>query len=639
VRARPASPRVLLAVVAGLAIVGLALLLMLRAREAGPQAGVLLGADGPLPAPHFRDDGAAAEAPMPAPVSARPEPLAAAAEPAGQAADDGSFYSGPRRSISGRVLRASDGTPLEGARVLLHDIRTVNARGESVAFQLSLLDADGDGNVEFSAPSLSLSSQPQPVETDAQGRFELRDVPLDIVELWVASDDAWPERRTAYSLPAPAGDLTQTADITGLELVFDSGFRLRARVLDARGTPIAGATVGLGPMEPAVTDLAGNCEFRDVAPERTAEALASDGFDFGTTAVAVYAEAPWHQRGTNYVGTPADPTAVLVTEFRLEGSGALQGIVSSAAGEPMESVEVRLLALMTGEPGTLTPDHLHAQTGADGAYRLDHVPEGNYLVLVGEQRSGLAGFMGAAEGGQISMFVELVGGGEGSTFRLLGERPRETAERLFPDVLIEAGRVTHLDVVLEAGATIEGDVTNADGVPIMGVTVTLERVLRWPAGSGGAPGESVHASTEDSVATDDAGHFRFEQVAAGEKRLSAGDSEQHFVPQTHTLFVSGTALQQVDFALQAALVARGRVIDPAGAPIEGAAVALTPMAGSTAALCPNGEASTDADGWFEVRGLAPVEYRVSITRPDRADIVDALVPGQPPRTWVMAQLP
>ncbi|HZL99707.1 MAG TPA: carboxypeptidase regulatory-like domain-containing protein, partial [Planctomycetota bacterium] len=138
----------------------------------------------------------------------------------------------PRRWVSGRVVRASDGTPIVGAAVR--------------------------------APP---SGQTTGGITEApDGRFRIwpRET-AGHLEVSLSRTQFWPPAPQSYPIEPGA------ADIEDLELVYDSGFSVEGRVLDQGGRPVRHASVLLGPASGAgsdgfATDSSGRFLIRDLAP-------------------------------------------------------------------------------------------------------------------------------------------------------------------------------------------------------------------------------------------------------------------------------------------------------------------------------------------------------------------------------------
>ena len=151
---------------------------------------------------------------------------------------------------------------------------------------------------------------------------------------------------------------------------------------------------------------------------------------------------------------------------------------SGAIGGRVEIVEINLRAPLRRATVTLRKDSGEltrtTATDADGLYRFDGIPAGNYRVSVEK-----AGF--------------------------LCEAPATQA--------VASGARVVVNVVAARAAAIEGRVIEDTGKPIAELTVTAERL----ADTGGQP----TAERSYSAKTDDLGRFRVHTLPAGRYRVSA----------------------------------------------------------------------------------------------------------------------
>ncbi len=206
------------------------------------------------------------------------------------------------------------------------------------------------------------------------------------------------EPRSAEELPGPGGPLEEPApgprtlgSIEARPAGGDGGY---TRVFDGVGT-IAGQVRmadGSAPprwtlhLEPSLVTRG-----RGEAVTRTVEAApAEETFevrDLPMGAYRVFATAPGHRSaavevalykleglehlpGMNYVN-------LTVT---LQGMASVDGIVRRASGDPADDLPVHLLPHAGAAPG----DRLSATTDLAGVYRFDAVPEGSWLLCVGD---------------------------------------------------------------------------------------------------------------------------------------------------------------------------------------------------------------------------------------------------------------
>ena len=244
------------------------------------------------------------------------------------------------------------------------------------------------------------------------------------------------------------------------------GVRVEGLVLDdASGLPVAGAVV--------VSETDAPLQILPIADaESAAEAsllpLAHTGPDGGfvledlsSAAHVLRATAP------GYAPAWRGPLAVvdaLPIELRLSAGGRLEGLVSNDAGAPVEG---GLLILSITDFGAAHPlmSYAMAFTGADGRYRIDDLPEGDWPLL---------------------------------SFGRPGPGMPLDPELGF--VHIAPGEVTRRDFAEErAGVRLEGVLTGSDGQPAAGSAV-------WLIQAEGGP-DMV------STTTDGEGRYAFEGLA------------------------------------------------------------------------------------------------------------------------------
>lgn len=310
---------------AALALAGSAWLLLGSEQESS-------GASGAAPVPRVGAPDAQreflpapADSPAPSPLAGErqlvQQPEAPQTEPAPAPA--------PTLSLSGRVLRKSDGTPWAGVRVGHEWVQ----------------DSDSPGST-----------------TDDEGRFVLAAVPADAMELIVSRTDGWPPSPQHFPLAA----LVQAGQ--DLTLICDSGFSVVGRVLNDLGQPLDGADVDANGLTFTQADGAGRFQLRDVAPAPAEHS------------VRVSARAPWHQQAGRDLLVPRAPENRVEVELSLKGSGAVQGVVTDGRGWALPEARVRLTWRQDTAWGGEAPTHLTSTTDIRGQYRLDHVPPGIWVL-------------------------------------------------------------------------------------------------------------------------------------------------------------------------------------------------------------------------------------------------------------------
>ncbi|QCB92224.1 carboxypeptidase regulatory-like domain-containing protein [Cellulomonas shaoxiangyii] len=149
---------------------------------------------------------------------------------------------------------------------------------------------------------------------------------------------------------------------------------------------------------------------------------------------------------------------------------------------------------------------------------------------------------------------------------------------------------------------LSGRVTDVDGEPVAGV-----RVEAHGSGLGWAVTDASGAWTIGGLP---AGSYRirFEAFAAG-LAPEYWDDAPSMMTGTVVRVAEGEAVAGLDAQLAPGAVVRGRVVDPAGAPVAFATVSVERL--DVPGVPPSG-AYTDADGTYEVRALAAGTYRLKV---------------------------
>ena len=215
--------------------------------------------------------------------------------------------------------------------------------------------------------------------------------------------------------------------------------------------------------------------------------------------------------------------------IRLQPGESLGGLVQDEAGRPIAGAEVYLWShnYKRKDPHELLFD-LRAISGPDGRWRTSGAPE-----TTGE----LLGFHVVHPD-------------------YLSSRDY-TAKELIPRITdLRAGKAV---TVMKKGVPIEGRVVDENGRPVAGVMVL----------SSSSPGRLYSEVDRFAVTTDDKGHFRTGQVKDGPWFLLA--RAPGHAPGVASVKI-GKAIPQVEMALGAPHPFLGRVVDPAGKPVEGAFV-------------------------------------------------------------------
>ncbi len=201
-------------------------------------------------------------------------------------------------------------------------------------------------------------------------------------------------------------------------------------------------------------------------------------------------------------------------------------------------------------------------------------------------------------------------------------------------MMVEAGKSVTVDLRLPRGGVITGRIVDEDGEPVVGATVQVERRQEEP--SRGAPWVF---GLRGSATTDDRGIYRIYGLASGRYYVSARVRETQAVrilsgtsllmPQEGAVtyypgvssreraveveVVEGAETTGIDFKI-APEKERGIVFGvvrkrETGEPVPGIII----IAYSTERPSIDARATTDEQGHYELKGLAPGTYRVQVT--------------------------
>jgi protocatechuate 3,4-dioxygenase beta subunit len=252
----------------------------------------------------------------------------------------------------------------------------------------------------------------------------------------------------------------------------------------------------------------------------------------------------------------AGPGFAPIGFFVATGSASLRGTVTEDNGVALATATVcaRQMSDSTGEDSTMTPRC--TMVGVDGKYALADLAPGRWMVS-------------ATAPGHLPG-VHSFAGGMRETF--LGAQDARTDV----NIALQLG-----------GARLEGHVVDAEGVAIVGATVTIESGLA----------DLVVTSDEQGAFTAD--------VGSGLASISA----EH--PGYADSLAEGVAPTSMRIVMLRETVLAGRVIDAATQlPVAGARV--RPGGSDEVSWASNAESAlTDADGRFRIEGLTSGRYRPS----------------------------
>jgi protocatechuate 3,4-dioxygenase beta subunit len=495
----------------------------------------------------------------------RPEMLARPLLPAAVSGADGRFavadlLPGPQRFTAFKAgLPEADSDALEAAAGGSVAVTLTLARGASLA--LTVHDPDGRAlagtEVKAWAVPVSRANEPrfgaslrgrggEPAATAtaaADGRVVLAPLAPGAVTLELAAPGY--VRRS----------IDATVDAAGTDLgvqVLEPGVEVLGRVVDEAGNGVAEVNVMIEDMpgmafgEPvASSDAAGHFTIAD-RPRGGELRLVARG-EKVVPAAAVVVRMP-----------PEGPV-----ELRVRRARTLTGrVVDERDGEPVAGARVAVHKEITLAASRTMMSAGQAESGEDGAFRVEGLGVGGYVVEV--------------------------------------ESPGYTPQRL--DVTVPEGEAPRpLTVILRRGLAVAGRVEEADGSPAAGVFVDL----------GSAASEQSLAGRDNvrrSARSDPEGAFRFDGLAPGRYQVGAGDDAGAGASEV----VEAGAADEVVLRLRPPGSLVCRVGDPDSAPVAGAEVRVFPV---SAAVTGPQRQRTDATGTATFPSVAAQRYRVSVAAP------------------------
>lgn len=358
----------------------------------------------------------------------------------------------------------------------------------------------------------------------------------------------------------------------------------------------------------------------------------------------------------------------------MNAGGGIRGKVVDRFGRPVpSSIVVALSPTAMGGQGDPSGGALYqGQSAADGAYEMKHVQAGSYFLVAtrGDEALNPASFLGnlnfdlvTVPAGQIVQYdvVDSSAGGcrvrgtiacggkpvdrgtltavtfesetmlgvefkatqvkEGGTFEFPGLAPGDYQLNLDGAgrqvrMRLEVPDAPELVIALhcpEGG--LEGLVVDAAGNAVTEADLVLRPRERGER-QGGLLGSLIGGEgTAYRASTDKEGRFSFERLDAGRYELVArprGKAKAQHAPSEPMRVVidEDRVTRGVKIELPAALAIVGVVKDAQGAPVSGAEV----FASAKEQRGAGDRARTNAEGRFELQGLAPGTYEVSATK-------------------------
>ena len=470
-----------------------------------------------------------------------------------------------------------------------------------------------------------IGSATRTATTDAGGRFRVDGLSSDLADVGV--------RASGYPLLVVPGVRVGDGDPEPIRL--KPGAAVTGRVLDAGGNGVAGVPVRLQFERDFRT--AGDprlWSITDTFPRRVTDKDGRFRFD-GLAAGAWSAETRKDAEGAKLEGIALAPGAERDIELVLRTRDRLTVIVATSLGEPVAGADIRLEA-----PGERLPVG-YGQTDASGRSVIDVTP-GAATVKVGhdtlrdesrqvqlepgdtelrfelqpgtEIRGTVRSYDGAPLGlATVAAATEYEFGAEShrtntvsdenGAFRLTGLEPRRynlTARSPGyadggPDQPIQVGdgAVEGIEIVLERGASIVGAVTGLSPSDLNQVEIQLWRNSRL---------RRVSPETD--------GSFQVDGIAPGAWRAIAVRGQpgsEHRITRTVTV-ERGVAETFVELPFEPGYRLTGQVFD-GGEPLGNAGLRVSGRGHDHSQ-----SARTDREGRFEMTGLQPGAYRLTISR-------------------------
>ena len=465
---------------------------------------------------------------------------------AGQTTTSTNFSLAAGGSISGKVIRDSDGSPVANADVWADGYDGGGGNGTRTAadgtYTVSGLTA-GDYRVQVRAPEQGLAGE------------------------FYADTSEWHQ---AAKVSVAAGATTANIDFSLAAGGSISGTVIR----DADGTPVANADVwaetyqccggGNGTRTAAdgtytITGLTAG-SYR-VGVHIDEQALAGEFYD-NTSA--------WDKASSVTVTVAQTTTGI---DFSLAARGSISGtVVRDSDGTPIANVDVwaETYVCCSGGSGT--------RTAADGTYTITGLTAGDYRLQVHIEKGHLA-----------------------------GEFYNNTSDwDKASKVSVTAGATTpNVNFSLGTGGSISGTISRAsDGTPVANADVWANV---YDGGGGG--GTRTAADGTYTIAGLAAGDYRV-QVHLGTTNLSGEfyDGTSDWSQAARVTVTAGQTTASIDFSLDSGGSISGVVLkDSDGTPVSNADVWA-----ESYECCGGNGTRTASDGSYTITGLKPGDYRVQV---------------------------
>jgi protocatechuate 3,4-dioxygenase beta subunit len=386
------------------------------------------------------------------------------------------------------------------------------------------------------------------------------------------------------------GDSVETVALARLTLSREATLEGTVRRLPG-GAPVPGARVTVlhpldarfGPSRSAVSGPDGSYRLTGLQPGRAilvahAEGLATPGAPCGWT--TPFRLPDGGSPDTDIVVDLAPGPEASVRDISVERTATLSGRLVSEDGDPI--------------PGGLVLPFPSRESG--------------YSYLDPRQDLRPRAALSAADG---SFRIEQVAATKGAD--LLAAAPGHLLGSL-RGIPVAAGAVVEgLEIRLGRGSVVQGRVTGPDGAPIPGASVLLSPWGMDRVDDLGVrlPGRSVPRF----ALTDAEGNYRLEGVPPWSHDATfMADGRVSWTKRG--LRPSDALATTADAELEQELEVKGRVVDPTGAPLGRARVTIRNTDRGPASGILDGEARTESDGSFRIRGLPAGAWDLTVRAPD-----------------------